>query len=50
MGLEEGDIVIGVNNRRVASLRELRGLLAMQPRQLVLVVDSDEGVRYVPMD
>jgi Do/DeqQ family serine protease len=49
-GLEQGDIVIGVNNRRVASLRELRGLLAMQPRQLVLVVDSDEGVRYVPMD
>jgi S1-C subfamily serine protease len=49
-GLEQGDIVIGVNNRRVASLRELRGLLAMQPRHLVLVVDSDEGVRYVPMD
>ena len=50
MGLEEGDIVIGVNNRRVTSLRELRGLVAMQPRQLVLVVESDEGVRYVPMD
>jgi serine protease DegQ len=50
MGLEEGDIVIGVNNRRVTSLRELRGLVAMQLRQLVLVVESDEGVRYVPMD
>ena len=50
LGLAEGDIVIGVNNRRVTSLRELRGLIAMQPRQLVLVVDSDGGVQYVPMD
>ncbi|MGN2244953.1 Do family serine endopeptidase [Frateuria sp. GZRR33] len=50
VGLAEGDIVIGVNNRRVTSLRELRGLIAMQPRQLVLVVDSDGGVQYVPMD
>jgi len=50
MGLSEGDIVIGVNNRRVTSLRELRALVAMQPRQLVLVVDSDGDVRYVPMD
>ncbi|UGB37699.1 DegQ family serine endoprotease [Frateuria soli] len=50
LGLAEGDIVIGVNNRRVTSLRELSGLVAMQPRQLVLVVDSDGGVRYVPMD
>src|SRR5690242_25950 len=50
LGLGEGDIVIGVNNRRVTSLRELSGLVAMQPRQLVLVVESDQGVRYVPMD
>lgn len=50
LGLAEGDIVIGVNNRRVTSLRELSGLVAMQPRQLVLVVDGDGGVRYVPMD
>jgi len=50
MGLDPGDIVIGVNNRRITSLRELRGLVGMQPRQLVLVVQGDEGVRYVPMD
>ncbi|SEJ57557.1 Do family serine endopeptidase [Frateuria terrea] len=49
-GLAQGDIVIGVNNRRVASLRDLRGLVAMQPQQLVLVVQNDEGVQYVPMD
>ena len=49
-GLAEGDIVIGVNNRRITSLRELRGLAGMQPRQLVLVVENGEGVRYVPMD
>jgi len=50
VGLAQGDIVIGVNNRRVASLRDLRGLVAMQPQQLVLVVQNDEGVQYVPMD
>ena len=50
MGLAEGDVVIGVNNRRVTSLRELRGLVALQPRQLVLVVEGDAGVRYVPMN
>ena len=50
LGLGEGDIVIGVNNRRVTSLRDLRGLVAMQPQQLVLVVQNDEGVQYVPMD
>jgi S1-C subfamily serine protease len=50
LGLGEGDVVIGVNNRRVASLRDLRGLVAMQPQQLVLVVQNDDGVQYVPMD
>jgi serine protease DegQ len=50
MGLDEGEVVIGVNNRRVTSLRELRGLVGMQPQQLVLVVESDDGVRYVPMN
>jgi Do/DeqQ family serine protease len=50
VGLSEGDIVIGVNNRRIASLRELRGMVGMQPRQLVLVVQNEDGVSYVPMD
>jgi S1-C subfamily serine protease len=50
VGLGEGDVVIGVNNRRITSLRELRGLAGVQPRQLVLVVASEEGVRYVPLD
>ncbi|MEI7038260.1 Do family serine endopeptidase [Fulvimonas yonginensis] len=50
MGLSEGDIVLGVNNRRITSLRELRGLAGVQPRQLVLVVQDEDGVHYVPMD
>ncbi|HEV2620591.1 MAG TPA: Do family serine endopeptidase [Frateuria sp.] len=50
VGLSEGDIVIGVNNRRITSLRELRGMVGMQPRQLVLVVQNEDGVSYVPMD
>ncbi|HEV2538277.1 MAG TPA: DegQ family serine endoprotease [Frateuria sp.] len=50
VGLSAGDIVIGVNNRRITSLRELRGMVGMQPRQLVLVVQNEDGVSYVPMD
>jgi len=49
-GLAEGDLVIGVNNRRVTSLRDLRGLLGLQPQQLVLVVQDEDGVHYVPLD
>jgi hypothetical protein len=39
--------VIGVGNQRVTSLRTLRGLTGAQPRQLVLLVNGDDGVRYV---
>jgi S1-C subfamily serine protease len=49
-GLDQGDIVVGVNNRRVTSLRELRGLVGLQPRQLVLVVQREQGLLYVPLD
>ncbi|MEP6896888.1 MAG: PDZ domain-containing protein, partial [Rhodanobacter sp.] len=46
-GLTRDDIVIGVNNQRITSLRMLRGLAGVQPRQLVLVVADADGTRYV---
>ena len=46
-GLQADDLVIGVGNQRVTSLRTLRGLTGAQPRQLVLLVNGDDGVRYV---
>ncbi len=46
-GLHEGDVVVAVGNQRIPSLNTLRGLAHAQPRQLVLVVADDDGVRYV---
>ncbi|WP_114240576.1 Do family serine endopeptidase [Dyella sp. C9] len=46
-GLQTSDIVIGVGNLRVPDLRTLQRLAGVNPRQLVLVVSNDDGVRYV---
>ena len=46
-GLSTDDVVIGVGNQRITSLRMLRGLAGVNPRQLVLVVADDDGTRYV---
>ncbi len=46
-GLQNGDILIGIGNLRVPDLRTLQQLKGVNPRQLVLVVSGDGGVRYV---
>jgi Do/DeqQ family serine protease len=46
-GLSTDDVVIGVGNQRITSLRMLRGLAGVKPRQLVLVVADADGSRYV---
>jgi Do/DeqQ family serine protease len=46
-GLSRGDVVIGVGNQRITSLRMLGGLARVHLRQLVLVVADDEGSHYV---
>ncbi|MFC4525084.1 Do family serine endopeptidase [Dyella halodurans] len=46
-GLQANDIVIGVGNLRVPDLRTLQQLAGVNPRQLVLVVSDEDGVRYV---
>jgi serine protease DegQ len=46
-GLSSGDVIVGVGNRRITSLRDLQGLAAARPRQLVLLVATDEGLNYV---
>lgn len=46
-GLQPDDIVIGVGNLRVPDMRTLQKLSGVNPRQLVLVVSGDDGVRYV---
>jgi Do/DeqQ family serine protease len=46
-GLSTDDVVIGVGNQRITSLRMLRGLANVHLRQLVLVVADADGSRYV---
>ncbi|WP_243049889.1 Do family serine endopeptidase [Dyella sp. RRB7] len=46
-GLQANDIVIGVGNLRVPDLRTLQRLAGVNPRQLVLVVSGEDGMRYV---
>jgi serine protease DegQ len=49
-GLTADDIVIGVGNQRITSLRMLRGLADVKLRQLVLVVADADGTRYVVVE
>ena len=46
-GLSAGEVIVGIGNRRITSLRDLQALAAMRPRQLVLLVATDEGLNYV---
>jgi Do/DeqQ family serine protease len=46
-GLEAGDMLIGVGNQRIVSLRMLQGLAGVRLRQLVLVVADADGSHYV---
>lgn len=46
-GLSAGDVIVGIGNRRITGLRDLAGLAAMHPRQLVLLVATDQGLNYV---
>jgi serine protease DegQ len=46
-GLSQGDVIVGVGNRRITNLRDLQGLAGARPRQLVLLVATDEGLNYV---
>ncbi|WP_233843687.1 Do family serine endopeptidase [Dyella sp. 2HG41-7] len=46
-GLSSGDVIVGVGNRRVTSLRDMQGLAGARPRQWVLLVATDDGFNYV---
>ena len=46
-GLSPGDVVVGVGNRRITSLRDLQMLAGARPRQLMLLVATDQGLNYV---
>lgn len=46
-GLSAGDVIVGLGNRRITSLRDLKMLAALRPRQMVLLVATGDGLDYV---
>ncbi|GAB2586571.1 DegQ family serine endoprotease [Dyella jejuensis] len=46
-GLSAGDVIAGIGNRRITSLRDLQAVATARPRQLVLLVATDDGLNYV---
>lgn len=46
-GLKADDVVIGVGNRRITTVRALQALAGVHPRQLALAVADDDGMHYV---
>ncbi|MBS0569806.1 MAG: Do family serine endopeptidase [Proteobacteria bacterium] len=48
-GLKPGDLIVGVNQADIASLGDLRGLLARYPRQVLLSVVRGRDAVFVPL-
>jgi S1-C subfamily serine protease len=48
-GLKPGDLIVGVNQVDVSNLRDLRGLLARSPRQVLLSVVRGRDALFVPL-
>ncbi|GAP66186.1 periplasmic serine protease, Do/DeqQ family [Mizugakiibacter sediminis] len=46
-GLQQGDVVVGVNQRPLADLRALRDALGQHPRQLMLAVVRGDNLLYL---
>jgi serine protease Do len=49
-GLQQGDVILAVNNRAVKSVSELRGLVDKAGKHLALLVQREETKIYVPID
>jgi serine protease Do len=49
VGLREGDLIVEVNRKPVASAEDFRQAVAASPKNLLLLVKSKEGARFVVM-
>ncbi|HET6432885.1 Do family serine endopeptidase [Dyella sp.] len=49
-GLQPDDLLIGIGNRRIVSVRALQLLAGAHPRQLALAIADDQGMHYVLVD
>ena len=48
-GLMQDDVLVGIGNLRITSVAMLKRLAGANPRQWLLVVSGDDGVRYVQL-
>jgi serine protease Do len=49
-GIQEGDVILAVNNREVKSVEQLRGMIAKAGKHVALLVQRDEAKIFVPVD
>jgi serine protease Do len=49
-GVQEGDVILAVNNRPVKSVKDLRGLVDKAGKHVALLVQRDEAKVYVAID
>jgi serine protease Do len=49
-GLQEGDVILAVNNQPVKSVRQLRGMIEKAGKHVALLVQREESKVYVAID
>ena len=49
-GLRQGDLIIGIGNRRITGVQALKQLAGVRLRQLALAVADDQGMHYVVLN
>jgi len=49
-GVQEGDVILAVNNRPVKSVKDLRALIDKAGKHVALLVQRDDAKVYVAID
>jgi serine protease Do len=49
-GVQQGDVILAVNNQPVKSVQQLRGLIDKAGKHVALLVQRDDAKVYVPID
>jgi serine protease Do len=49
-GVQQGDVILAVNNQPVTSAKQLRGLVEKAGKHIALLVQRDDAKVYVAVD
>jgi serine protease Do len=49
-GVQQGDVILAVNNQPVKSLKQLRGAIDKAGKHVALLVQRDDATMYLPID